>query len=373
MKTKYSNNMDLNELQEFLQTSEIPEIKSKPKTFLGIAKQPHYENVLSNIYAFYFNVNEVHGLKDLFISTFLEVIKEKTKESESSIIFNNNFSIKTEYYTVNKGRIDLLLYDEVNAIIIENKVYHFLGNDLIDYWDSIKVEDKIGVVLSLKIIPNTGHEHFINITHMEFLESVMINLNGYRKEVSPKYLIFLEDLYQNIINLSTSVMEKKDLEFYKKNQQKINALKAFELNVRSSIIGEIENVCESFSENFSVDKKGSNSFCFLHSKKYNNLVLLVLFKDLFDPIESCFELKIKLLNNQIDQVLTLDIDLTDEERDTIYKDEKTWGNYASQKFKVDDFTNIGDIVAGEIQNSHTRNVFSKLENILSKDPTTAAK
>ena len=76
--------VDLLQLQSFLNQNEIPIIKSKPKTFLGIAKQPHYENVLSNIYAFYFDVNEVHQFKDLFIKSLLELInrsilvKEKT-------------------------------------------------------------------------------------------------------------------------------------------------------------------------------------------------------------------------------------------------------------------------------------------------------
>ena len=50
------NTIDLNKLQHFINQNDIPIIKGKPKTFLGIAKQPHYENVLSNIYAFYFDV-----------------------------------------------------------------------------------------------------------------------------------------------------------------------------------------------------------------------------------------------------------------------------------------------------------------------------
>ena len=52
--------MMLEQLQTFLNQNEIPRIKRKPKTFLGIAKQPHYENVLSNVYAFYFNIEENH-------------------------------------------------------------------------------------------------------------------------------------------------------------------------------------------------------------------------------------------------------------------------------------------------------------------------
>jgi hypothetical protein len=46
--------VDIQELLEFFSKNEIPSVKQQPKTFLEIARQPHYENVISNIYAFYF-------------------------------------------------------------------------------------------------------------------------------------------------------------------------------------------------------------------------------------------------------------------------------------------------------------------------------
>ncbi len=59
-----NENSNLDELQKFLNEkgNSIPIIKKNSKTFLGIAKQPHYENVLSNILAFYFDITEEHGL-----------------------------------------------------------------------------------------------------------------------------------------------------------------------------------------------------------------------------------------------------------------------------------------------------------------------
>ena len=42
-------------LESFINKIEIPNLKPRVKTFLGISKQPHYENVWSNIYAFFFN------------------------------------------------------------------------------------------------------------------------------------------------------------------------------------------------------------------------------------------------------------------------------------------------------------------------------
>ena len=60
--------MDKKAINDFLQSVTIPKAKRKPKTFLGIAKQPHYEVVLSNLYAFYFRPHEVHKLEQ-FVNT----------------------------------------------------------------------------------------------------------------------------------------------------------------------------------------------------------------------------------------------------------------------------------------------------------------
>jgi len=73
---------EIKELQSFLDLAKIPKIKKKPRTFLGIAKQPHYENVLSNIYGFYFNLNEEHHFDNLFIKSLVECIDDSGIENK---------------------------------------------------------------------------------------------------------------------------------------------------------------------------------------------------------------------------------------------------------------------------------------------------
>ena len=53
-----------------------------------------------------------------------------------------NFTIMTEYGTKNQKRIDILLQNVEQAIIIENKVYHTLDNDLDEYYNEISNNDK---------------------------------------------------------------------------------------------------------------------------------------------------------------------------------------------------------------------------------------
>jgi len=131
--------MNIQVLEDFLDHNVIPKIKRRPKTFLGIAKQPHYENVMSNIYAFYFKVEEVHGMHDLFITSLLEIINESKLGSIKKVNEISDFEVETEVSTKKGGRIDLLLSSQNHAIIIENKVLHNLKNDLEDYLTSDKV------------------------------------------------------------------------------------------------------------------------------------------------------------------------------------------------------------------------------------------
>ncbi len=50
--------MNIEALKDLLDKNIIPEKTKTPLTFLAIAKQPHYENVISNIYAFYLDQEE---------------------------------------------------------------------------------------------------------------------------------------------------------------------------------------------------------------------------------------------------------------------------------------------------------------------------
>jgi hypothetical protein len=47
--------------------SKLPRRVERPKTFMEIAGYPHYENVCSDILAFFMDPEESHGLKALVI------------------------------------------------------------------------------------------------------------------------------------------------------------------------------------------------------------------------------------------------------------------------------------------------------------------
>lgn len=274
-------------LQDFLNKSTIPVYKKSPKTFLQIARQPHYENVISNIYAFFFDVNEEHGMNDLFIQSFIQCITEI--RPDKNLVDLIDFDVQTEYSTLKNGRIDILLSNERAAIIIENKVYHHLNNNLEDYWNTIisgnlDTMNTVGVVLSLREIGYTGHSDFVSISHIRFLDKVMSNIGAYIINANEKYLTFLKDLYQNIQNMSKKSMNEKDVSFYFQNCEKINQLVKFRDSVSVHIREEILKT-QNLLEGFKYRRPNAKSINF-HRLRYldfsenSNIMFTILFEKL---------------------------------------------------------------------------------------------
>jgi hypothetical protein len=373
--------MNIKALEDFLDSNIIPKIKKRPKTFLGIAKQPHYENVMSNIYAFYFKVGEVHGMQDLFINSLIELIDESKLCNQKKVNEMTDFDVDTEVSTKKGGRIDLLLSSQDHAIIIENKVYHTLNNDLEDYWSSTKVtanneENKIGIVLSLNKL-NVSHKDFINITHVEFLKRVVLNLGSYLMDAKDKYVVFLKDFYQNSINLSKSEMDSKELKFYFDNQSKIIEVKDFHFAVRDHIYNQVEDVEKLIDEDLILVKsKGepNKRLRFLLSPRNKNLMFTIFFEKLLTPergLVLLVELKNELLRNK-EQYKT--IAFTAEEDATIkpefYTDKNSnWCHFAVKRYQLNEneVSNLSQFIVEKLEKDHLLAVYRKLNDFIAKD------
>lgn len=238
-------NIGIEELADWLKHQNgIPKKKARKETFLDIAGIEHLENHWSFIYLYFFNPKASHGLSRLFIDTLQEIICKKTKRPALSMI---SFSVLREDAVPdekgNMKRIDLLLQNDNEAIIIENKVYASLYNRLDLYWGkpSIPEENKRGVVLSLWRT-HPSHKGFVNITHEELAKSIEKNLPTYFTSADPKGLMLLQDFIQNIYNVTHS-MNEEELYFYfnPENREKINRLAELRKSVITHIWTAIEN------------------------------------------------------------------------------------------------------------------------------------
>lgn len=207
-------------------------IKELPKTVFEIAGFPHWETVNSNVYAFFLQPYEEHGLGRMFFDGLLATIKDEMENEEFNLLeFETEFEVERE-----ASNIDILITSSSDpseskekkhwAIIIENKIHADLYNDLEQYWKSVKAEDKIGVVLSLE----QGHKdkltelkqndiHFVNITHRALLKQVVQKMDGYFSQANEKYLLLLKDFIQQIEKYNEM---EHHAEQYLANLKKIN-------------------------------------------------------------------------------------------------------------------------------------------------------
>jgi hypothetical protein len=372
--------MNTDTLLAFLRENEIPKVKKQPKTFLGIAKMPHYENVMSNIYAFFFQVQEVHGMKELFIQSLLDLIQESALGKDKNVSAISDFEVATEVATKKGGRIDIVLSSDTHAIIIENKIYHTLQNDLEDYWHAIQVADnieanKIGIVLSLHKLA-VNNSNYINITHLEFLKRVMLNLGHFVLEAREKYMVFLKDFYQNTVNMSKKNMEVKDLKFYFEHKTKIQEVVSFYAAMRSHIPNQVEEACQLIDEELQLPKSkgdGNRSLRYFISPKNKDLMITVYFDKLLTEkwIALIVEMKYSLLKNK-EQYNA--ITFTEKEDKIIKKDfyddtKESWCHFAAKKYVLneEEIADLKNFVATKLVDDGFLSIYRKLNDFVSKN------
>ena len=373
--------MNPENLLEFLKAAKVPVVKPQPKTFLGISRQPHYENVLSNIYAFFFDVNEEHGFGDLFISSLKELLQEAEENTDSPFYDCEELSPETEWSTRKGGRIDLLLKNDTHAIIVENKVYHFLNNDLKDYWESVEVadENKRGVVLSLRPVSLSKKSRFVNITHETLMRTVMAQCGNYIASANDKYLTFLKDFYQNIINISSSIMQSSDFAFYFSHQEEINNVTAFNQRVRAHVFSEIEKVASLLDPKYKLALSGKRSDRLRYYVSESNRQLMItvladhrLFNHHKPKMFLVVEMQGKLLENK---EIFKTVEFSSEERaanvlrdDFWTNKDKYWAHFAGVTLypNKEEFANLGEYIIKELAGQRLLDIYEKLNNFLSE-------
>ena len=283
---------ELNKKYNKLLSKETPQAPEKRKTFLEIGNLPHFENVISNYYSFYLDKDEEHRFDELFIKSITELIFKKT---DKRITFDF-YTVYTEYSTKNNGRIDILIEenDKSKALIIENKIYHSLQNNLTDYWDSIEIsnENKIGVLLTLDS-QKTENENFVNITHRQLLTQVKKNIGQFMTKSDDRHLLFFKDFSENILKLSQNKTDMKDLyKFYFENKVKIDEIYDIREKARKYFLESIKET--SFLLGLNIENSNPKDYkCIIISKNpnlrywiqhYPNSVeeYIIIYLDIFD-------------------------------------------------------------------------------------------
>ena len=206
-----------NELFEKIKQLNI-DYQKPEQNFLSITNFPRYENVISDILAFYFNTEEQHCLKDLWVMSLLKCYKKynDTKDVDFSLITTQE--VIREQSTDERKRIDLYLRTEQNIIIIENKIDSSPSNSWKSYFDKAKqyylenaennsdidkIENKIiPILLTVKNEKEAQIDNFINITYEELFNKVRENIGFYLSNASEKWLIYMNEFMKNIDDIN---------------------------------------------------------------------------------------------------------------------------------------------------------------------------
>lgn len=209
----------------------------------------HYENTHSKIIAELLDPNGTHGLKSKLLECFIEILG-------NDFIINdfdcNNSSVFTEY-SIREGRIDILIQNANDAIIIENKIYARDGERQLSRYDKYAQNRfKKYQILYLTVWGSEAGENSscgITYTPISYKETIIKWLEKC-VEITSRYPLVRETIVQYINHLK--ILTHQDMNT--KNQEEI-----------TEVLSEIENLkaAKAIYENY------SKTYDYLADKYFN--------------------------------------------------------------------------------------------------------
>lgn len=254
----------------------VPDIPKPKVGFLEIIRKAHHENINSSIYAYFLDRNNYPDLAEVFYNALINILKvERPHFGFNSFDYEVVTELVAEEYKTEKNkRIDICLFNNSQAIIVENKIYHSPINPFDTYWNhfvDVSEENKIGVVLTLKKIGISEREtilssqkdfkHFINITHQEWINEVK-NL-GLPNNLPINFNTYLNDFFNTIEQLSTSLDMNDTTDFYFQNSEHIN--KAIDARKEAEIF--VNNQLNDFAHAIGFEKVTGSNMAWRNFKK----------------------------------------------------------------------------------------------------------
>jgi hypothetical protein len=216
---------------------------------MEVSGYPHYENVASNILAFYFDPLAEHNLKDLLVSAFLQMVGIKELPPVGELL------VRREHITDEGKRIDLIIDGEGFTIGIENKIYHTLANDLEQYG---KVIDRLGreknvikAVLSVHSIQSAERLKggFSCYTYAQLWQEVREMLGHYISKADQKWVTFLIDFIDTTTNLAGQNMELQKVDnFFIEHDDLIEKMLAERKAFLERLNNKVRTLCTMLSE-----------------------------------------------------------------------------------------------------------------------------
>ena len=225
-----------------LTSGEIPIPRPVHPSLISILRA-HSEVNLSNLLAYFFRGDYKPELQETFLTALIDSIEGVDPVFLDRMIGRGYKAVEvfTEYVAGGGGRIDILIVDhsqrqsERTAIIIENKLYHELNNDLDDYFYTVSndfdilTKNIVVVVLSLKPYEADHPENmnWANVLHRDLKLGVRTLKDEESLLNDPRALQLVEEYEKHIDDLyleSFSFGNPDCFAFYFENREPVNAL-----------------------------------------------------------------------------------------------------------------------------------------------------
>lgn len=269
----------------------IPVFKKEPVTSLSISGYPHYENVISNWFAYFLDSNGEHQLKNLFSEAFQNCLNKKNVKVELSWL-KSSVGAYREVHTQKGNFIDIVVYDQYddaqlkykNALIVEHKVYADLYNDLDDYYNSIEVEEsKVGIILSAKKRTD-NHSSFVNVSYAEILIEIQELLGQYQLQADYKHIIYLTDLL-NTMNTLSDNQTNEEVDFCFEHGAKIQELEKIKTNAINKLLTQVKSTFQGGAFRY----KSTHAYSFVLESRYLKSYITFYYQNLFTNGQCVFK------------------------------------------------------------------------------------
>ena len=195
----------------------------RQRNYFEVAGYPHYENVASSILAFFFDTNEEHGLKDLWLQSLMECYRRVIPTKGTMDLFDSGAyetvesGVIREDLTADSKRIDIVIPTNNDFVVaIENKIYATVDNPFDKYSDWIHKQyetyaHKVGIVLSLYKVDKSvkldgidsygNHYDFVNITYNDLFSVIKDKVGSYLSSANEKWLIYMNEFIKSTESL----------------------------------------------------------------------------------------------------------------------------------------------------------------------------
>ena len=246
-------------------------IKKRNKTFMGVCQYPfsRFEEICSRVLAYYFNPEEDHGFRDLWLRAFVQSLNDPTNEYRTSLMPKIRLEEQTYSADVNNKRIDIIIETVDSVYAIENKIGASLYNNLDVYSEHIektpeyKEKRKVKVVLTAHTLSpdekqKANETKFKEVSYKTLFENVQAILGDYVTSGNNNQLSFMLD-FMNTLNNKMNFMENKErAEFFAKYQKDVEKLTKEFNEWKAELFGKqkerIAQICEKIREKTSVNR-----------------------------------------------------------------------------------------------------------------------